>query len=290
MKSRLSKMGEFGLIDFIKTRLTDTASVIEGIGDDTAVVSYTPTRKLLLTTDMLVEDVHFTKDTAAKAIGYKCLACSISDIAAMGGTPKHALVSLGVSGQTRKQFIKEVYAGINLLARKYNVAIVGGDTVKSDKLILNIALTGEVELKNVIKRSGARVGDQIFVTGKLGGSLKSGRHLNFVPRVKESKYLVKYYKPSSMIDILEASNVGAHVFEESIPLHKDVTIADALYDGEDFELLFTLSAKKADKLLKRNLGEKFYRIGEIREKKDKFCIIDKDWKRKDLSRKGFQHF
>ncbi len=301
MKTSLSKLGEFGLIDFIKKRIDKNASVIEGIGDDTAIVSYPANKKLLLTTDMLIEDVHFTKDIPARVIGHKALACSISDIAAMGGVPRHALVSLGVSGRTKTQYVKEIYSGINRLARKHKVAIVGGDTVKSDKLIINIALTGEAELKHVIKRSGARVGDQIFVTGRLGGSLETGRHLTFQPRLKESKYLVKYFKPTAMIDIsdglapdlkhiLEASDVGAHLIEENIPVHADVSVVNAMYDGEDFELLFTLPKAQAKQLMKRKLTMKFYPIGEIVDKKDKFCVIDREGRKKDLTRKGFQHF
>ena len=301
MKTSLAKLGEFGLINFIKKRIDKNASVIEGIGDDTAIVSYTPNKKLLLTTDMLIEDVHFTKDIPARVIGHKALACSISDIAAMGGVPKHALVSLGVSGRTKTQYVKEIYSGINRLARKHNVAIVGGDTVKSDKLIINIALTGEGDLKNIIRRDGARIGDYIFVTGKLGGSLDSGRHLTFQPRVKESKYLVKYFNPTSMIDIsdglapdlkhiLDASGVGAHLIQESIPVHSGESVVNAMYDGEDFELLFTLPKAEGKKLLKRKINMKFYHIGTIVDKKQKFCVIDGEGKKKDLTRKGFQHF
>lgn len=301
MKTSLSKLGEFGLINFITRRLDKDASVIEGIGDDTAIVSYKPNKKLLLTTDMLIEGVHFTKDTPARQIGRKALACSISDICAMGGVPRHALISLGVSGRTKTQFVKDIYSGINHLARKYKVMIVGGDTVKSNKLIINIALTGDAELKNVIRRNGAKPGDQIFVTGKLGGSLKSDRHMTFEPRVKESKYLTKYFKPTAMIDvsdglapdlkhILDSSEVGALLYEENIPLHTGVSVANAMYDGEDFELLFTLPKAQANKLMKRKLSMKFYHIGEIVPKAKKFLVVDKDGKHKDISRKGFRHF
>ncbi len=120
------------------------------------------------------------------------------------------------------RFIKEVYKGIQRTARDFNVSIVGGDTIKTDKIVINVALLGLVEKKNLITRDGAKAGDWIFVTGPLGGSLKSGRHLNFVPRLAQARFLVENFKPSAMMDIsdglsgdlnhiLKASRVGARL-------------------------------------------------------------------------------
>ena len=301
MSEILSEMGEFGLIDTIGKNLKDNISVITGIGDDTAVVKTSLYEYTLLTTDMIVEDVHFTKDDSPKFVGYKALACNISDIASMGGLPCYVLVSLGIAREMNLEYVKDIYAGINMLADKYHITIVGGDTVKSDKCIINIALTGEVKSEDLIKRSGACVGDKIFVTGGLGNSFKSGKHLSFMPRLKEARYLVKHCKPSAMIDIsdglvadlkhiLDASKVGAYLLEDNIPLNEGASLDDALYEGEDFELLFTLSQEKDEGMLKKNIDMDFIHIGEILDIKKGYNILDKNGDKREVEVKGYQHF
>ncbi len=297
MPKRLSQLGEFGLIDFLKKYKGSGAPVIKGIGDDTAVVPLDARRYLLLTTDMLLEGVHFERKTPPRLIGRKALACSISDIAAMGGVPRYALVSLGVPGNLSWTFVRDVYKGVDALAREFGVAIVGGDTIKSTKVVINIALTGEAGKDEVVYRSGARPGDRIFVTGPLGDSLASGRHLKFAPRVKEARYLVDHIKPTSMIDIsdglaadlghiLEESKVGAVLEEEKIPRLAGANLRQALYDGEDFELLFTVPARKAA-LLK---GKKFYPIGEIVPRIKGLLLRDKTGKLTKIVQRGYTHF
>jgi thiamine-monophosphate kinase len=250
-KVKLSDLGEFGLIERIKKQAGSFPSGIKGIGDDTAVVPLSSTKHLLLTTDMLLEGVHFTLKMPAAAIGHKAIASSISDIAAMGGVPKYAVVSLGVPASVSWPVVSKIYQGMQRTAKKFGVGIVGGDTVKSKKIIINVALTGEVKKSEVIYRSGAHVGDQVFVTGPLGKSLLSGWHLCFNPRAIEAQYLVKKYKPTAMIDIsdgviadlghiLSESRVGAVIDEDLIPKRRGAQLKEALYDGEDFELLFTL--------------------------------------------------
>lgn len=174
-------------------------------------------------------------------------------------------------------FIKEVYQGIQKLARDFNVSIVGGDTIKTDKIVINAALLGLVEKKHLVTRDGAKPGDWIFVTGPLGGSLKSGRHLSFTPRVHQARFLVEKFKPNAMMDIsdglsgdlnhiLEAGRVGARLDHGAIPRHKGVGLSEALNDGEDFELLFTMSPLKARALMDWQVREKsfyFYPIGTI---------------------------
>jgi len=163
------------------------------------------------------------------------------------------------------------------LAKRFGVSIVGGDTVRSDQVVINVALLGEVEKKHLVTRSGARPGDWIFVTGTLGRSLATGKHLNFTPRLKEARFLVRNFKPSAMIDIsdglagdlnhiLKASRVGAHLWDNAVPLTRGATLAQALTDGEDFELLFTLKGSQAMRLLKWQNKRRswfFYPIGEI---------------------------
>ncbi len=273
----VSDLGEFGLIDKIRKYAPMTSSVVKGIGDDTAVLRHTKDKYLLFTTDMLIEGVHFARRMGGGPIGHKALACSISDIAAMGGVPTHAIVSLGVGPKTPLRFVEDMYKAMGALAKYFGVSIVGGDTVRSDKVVINVALLGEVEKKHIVTRSGARSGDWIFVTGTLGRSLATGKHLNFIPRLKEARFLVKNFKPSAMIDIsdglagdlnhiLKASRAGVRLWDNAVPLTKGATLAQALTDGEDFELLFTLKESDAMRLLKWQNKRRswiFYPIGEI---------------------------
>ena len=273
----ISKLGEFGLIEVLKKFAPVAQDVIRGIGDDAAVLPFSKDKYLLLTTDMLAQGTHFTRRMAPQSIGHKALACNISDIAAMGGYPTFAVISIGVPKSLSVSFIKEIYKGIQRVAKSFNVSIVGGDTIKTDKIVINVALLGLVEKKNLITRDGAKPGDWIFVTGPLGGSYKSGRHLNFIPRLAQARFLVEKFHPSAMMDIsdglagdlnhiLKASKVGAKLDHASIPRHKGVSLSQALNDGEDFELLLTLSAKKARLLMDWQARQKsfyFYPIGTI---------------------------
>ena len=308
MAKRLSDIGEFEMIDLIRKTIgvsfrslpaLHSRGVIQGIGDDAAVLPLTKDKYLLFTTDMLVEGVHFTLKNSPSAIGRKAIACNVSDIAAMGGVPTYAVVSLGVSAAARMGFVKNLYQGMSELCRKFRCSIVGGDTVKSDKLIINVALLGEVPKKYLTLRSGARPGDLIFITGALGNSLKSGRHLSFTPRVKEAQYLAKNFHTTAMIDIsdglagdlghiLAESKVGAVIYEHKIPLNKGADLNQALYDGEDFELLFTVSPKDGRRLMVQD--QKFYLIGEIVAPKHGLQLINRRWKATRLPAEGFAHF
>ena len=294
-------MGEFGFIEFIAKWTGKNKKVIKGIGDDAAVLPYSKDKYLLLTTDMLIEGVHFVRKDGAAAIGRKALACNISDIAAMGGFPKWAVVSAGLPAGLKVDFAAGLYNGILKLAKRYDVAIVGGDTNASAKIIINIALLGEVSRKNLVLRSGAQKNDMIFVTGPLGRSLKTKKHLHFTPRLAESQYLVKNFRPTSMIDIsdglasdlrhiLDQSRAGAFIYEKFIPKAKGAGLQEALSDGEDFELLFTLSPKDANRFIGTPKDFHFFYIGRIVDKKEGFVLIDKNGRAKDVFLKGFRHF
>jgi len=297
---RVSQIGEFGLIDRLGRFQNLTARVIKGIGDDAAVLRYHVQRHQLLTTDMLVEGVHFLRSMPAEKIGRKALACSLSDIAAMGGVPTIAVVSLGIPKDLTVRYIDKMYAGMLRLARVFGVSLAGGDTVCSAKITINVALLGEVERTRLVCRDGARIGDEIFVSGPLGGSLKSGRHLTFTPRIREARFLVGHFKPTAMMDIsdglagdlghiLKASGVGAVLMMNAIPVNHGVTLRQALTDGEDYELLFTL-AKPVARRLQSRFPNKFFAIGEIVSKKDGLRLMDNVGKSQPLNLRSFAHF
>lgn len=281
------------MIDLISKQIRLTKSVIKGIGDDTAVLPLSKDKYQLLTTDMLAENVHFTRRMKASDVGHKALACNISDIAAMGGRPTFAVVSIGLPNGLSAAYVKELYQGMQQLATRYKVSIVGGDTIKSDQIVINVALLGEVSKKDLVTRDGAKSGDWIFVTGALGGSLKSHHHLHFEPCVAQSQFLVKKFKPSAMMDIsdglagdlnhlLKASKVGADLWYQDIPLNQGCSLAQALSDGEDFELLFTLSDARSAKLLDWQTKNKqwyFYPVGRITADPTQLVKV-----------KGFTHF
>lgn len=296
----VSKLGEFGLIERFKKSIRLDSSVIKGSGDDCAVIKFMPDKYLLFTCDMIVEGVDFLKQDKPELIGRKALAISISDIAACGGISRYCLVSLGMPKDISLARVDKISQGIFDLAKQYRINIVGGDLSRANQLTLDVSMLGVVEKKCLALRSQAKKGDIIFVSGSLGGSI-FGKHLRFTPRLKEARYLVKNFKVNAMIDIsdglaqdlnhiLKQSNVGAIIYEDLIPLNKQArNINDALYTGEDFELLFTLSRKQAKKLLKKNTLN-FKPIGEVVEAKYGLRLIDKKGKEKIIPAKGFKHF
>lgn len=297
---RLPEASESNLVTIISRKIKTDSSVICGIGDDTAVLKYTKDRYLLYTCDMLIEGVDFTSRARPEQIGHKALACSLSDIAAMGGVPRYALVSLGLPKRDAQSFIDGFYDGLRKLARKFKVNVVGGDLSASQKITVDVSVIGQVHKRRLTLRKGARPGDIIFVSGSLGGSIY-GKHLSFIPRIKESNYLVSHYKVNAMMDIsdglsldlyrlCQASGVGAVIYESLIPVAGEAKSFDeALHMGEDFELLFTMPASLVRKLIKSR-GKSFKAIGEIRDKKFGLKLITKDYQEKPLVPKGYQHF
>lgn len=296
-------LSEFKLIDGIRRKAAFRPDVIVGIGDDTAVLPYGSSKYLLLTTDMTAEGVHFKKGAKAAGIGHKALARNISDIAAMGGMPTYAVVSIGLPKRTTQRFVEGLYSGINTLANRFSVAVVGGDTIASPHVVINIALLGQIRKKDLVLRRGAKPGDWIFVTGPLGRAWKTDKHLTFTPRVAEARFLVERFKPNAMIDIsdglagdlghiLEQSRVGAELFEQQIPCNPGAGSNNALYDGEDFELLFTLNPAKAKALLSWQEKSRrwfFYPIGGI-TKASGLRLQKAGGGSKLLTVKGFTHF
>lgn len=299
---KLRDLGEFNFINRISKAIKLSSHVVKGIGDDAAVLKYTKDKYLLFTTDILLEGKHFYKGSSAGLVGKKALSSNISDIAAMGGIPKFAVISIGLPGSMNLKYADELYKGIRKVADKFSVDLVGGDTVGSNKIIINIALIGEVEIKNLALRSKAKEKDAIFVTGDIGGSIKL-KHLNFTPRLKEARYLVKNFKINSMIDvsdglladlahILEESDKGAVIYEKTIPVSKDaIDFNSAIREGEDFELIFTLPEKQADRLEDIWPFEtRLSMIGRICSGRKGFYLIRKNGKSEKIKSAGFTHF
>ena len=295
----IAKLGEFGLIERFKKRIKTDASVVEGSGDDCAVLKYSKNFYQLFTCDMLVEGVDFRHQENPYLIGRKAIAVSASDIAACAGIPRYCIISIGLPAKASVGFTDKIFQGMLDLANIYKINLVGGDLSSAKSLVIDASMLGIVEKKNLVLRSGARTGDIIFVSGPLGGSIK-GKHLKFSPRVKEARFLVKNFKINSMIDIsdglaqdlshiLNSSTVGALIYEALIPVSRDArNLSDALFMGEDFELLFTLSPKEAGRLLKRRLS--FRPIGKILPPKFGLRLMDKQGKQKTLEPKGYRHF
>ncbi len=269
----LREIGEFGLIKRFQKQIKTDFSVFRGSGDDCAVLRLNSYSYQLFTCDMIIEGVDFRKVDNLEAVGRKALAISISDIAACGGLPRHALVSLGLPKNMRVHQVDLLAKGIFGLAKKYKINIVGGDISASTKLIIDVSMLGEVQKHKLCLRRGAKSGDIIMVTGSFGGSIK-GKHLKFTPRLKEARFLVDNFKINSMIDvsdgliqdlghILEQSSAGAVLYESLIPLSKEARgIEEALCSGEEFELLFTASRDQASKII-RCSKYRFKVIGEI---------------------------
>lgn len=296
----INKLGEFGLIERFRKKIKTDSSVVVGSGDDCAVLKFNRNRYQLLTCDMMVEGIDFTLQDNPYFVGRKAIAISISDIAACAGLPRYCLISLGIPKETSIKYVDKIFKGILNITKEYNINIVGGDISQAKQLTIDVIISGFVKKKYLTLRSDAKIGDIIFVTGSLGGSIR-GKHLRFTPRLKESRFLVKNFKINSMIDIsdslaldlghiLKQSKVGAIIYEDLIPINKEArNLKEALYMGEDFELLFTLSRKEAKKICAKKLAA-FRPIGEIVDKKFGLRLIDKRNKEKIIKLRGFQHF
>ena len=309
-------MNEFELIARLTKTLPTNETVVTGAGDDCAVLDLgVPGKLILFKTDAVVEGVHFYKETPPEKIGRKALARGLSDIAAMAGTPTAALVTLALPKDFDAKFAAKIYDGLNALAEKTGVAVVGGETTTNpERILISIALLGTVPRGKQILRSGAKVGDAIFVTGELGGTLAS-RHLDFEPRLAEARWLAEHFQLHALMDlsdglagdlqhILNASKVGAVLLKSALPVSraaklqakesssaKPVVLA-ALTDGEDFELVFTVASKDAVKLLdawkKRFPSLKLSCIGKT-VAGDGILLRDKSGSHK-LNTHGYVHF
>lgn len=307
---KLSQIGEFGLIDLIAKHEPKLASTIIGIGDDAAVLqAYRPigpkaSRKYqLITTDTFIENVHFTlKRASFFDLGRKALAANISDIAAMGGYPTHALVTIGLPKKVTVEQVQQLYKGINSLARRYKIDIVGGDTIASPReVVISITLLGEVEKNHLLTRSGAKPGQLICVSGNFGGPAANNfvsRPSSLVLRVREARQIAKSGIATSMIDssdglvrsvleLCKASRTGARIYEDLMPIARGASLSQALYGGEEYELVFTANKKDLPRLMKI---AKISVVGEMVPRKFGVKLVDSYGRIKPPKSGGYEHF
>jgi thiamine-monophosphate kinase len=222
-------------------------------GDDCAVLPYTSREDLLITTDLVIEDVHFRRSQETGVdTGWRTLARGLSDIAAMGGTPRYCLLSLALSPWACASYVRDFYRGLTLLGREHGVTLVGGDITKSAKFTADIVVLGVAPKGKALRRDTAKTGDLVCVSGLLGGNAASGfRAKRPEPRLALGRSLRSKYHATACMDITDglaldlhrlalASGLTASLFAEKLPLGKRATIEHALHGGEDYELLFTV--------------------------------------------------
>jgi thiamine-monophosphate kinase len=326
---KLSQLGEFGLISRIQRTTPKGRDVLLGIGDDAAWVR-NRTGSCLISADLLLEGVHFQRRwTSLYDLGHKSLAVNLSDIAAMGGVPAYLIVSLGVPSTLSVSDIDEFYRGIRSLASKTGVVLVGGDLNAADSLLISICVIGHAFYRP-ITRSGARIGDDIYVTGTLGDSALAlhllirerplkrdravayllSRHRMPTPRLRVGALLSKENLAKAMIDVSDgllqdlghlckASGVGALVREESLPLsppYRSLAAKDgtryALTGGEDYELLFCVRRKDRSRLetIKHRLDVPITLIGRCVDASRGVQVIDAKGRPIRVPAKGHDHF
>ena len=278
---RVKECGEFGFIDSIKEdTIVDPSTVTVGIGDDCAVYSAEPNREQLITTDMMVAGIHFSpKTTKPFDVGYRLGAANISDIAAMGGTPRQAVIAVALPDDMTVEYMHRLFDGLKSVCHKYGVNLIGGDTVKTDgSLVLSVTVIGDVPTGKALLRSGAKPGDLVAVTGPVGSSAVGlGALLAGVDGYEVAKAIHKRPEPqvawglrlrhagahsandisdglaSELNEIAKASGVVITIQAENIPLldetrqwaketNKD-PLSFAYFGGEDFQLVTTVPAK-----------------------------------------------
>jgi thiamine-monophosphate kinase len=258
----LRKLGEDRLLQKIAADLQSKPSVLSGVGDDCAVARFLGSDKLLLLkTDCVVAGVHFDPRTRPSVIGWKAMARPLSDFAAMSGLPEFALVTFIAPPTTRVDWTTEVYRGLEKAARTFDLAIVGGETSRTaGPVTISISIAGRVEKNRWVSRRGGKSGDALFVTGRLGGSLR-GKHLRFIPRIAESRWLTRHFRINAMMDLSDglgadlprlarASGVGFEIDERALPRTRGRSVKQAISDGEDYELLFAISEHRTAALVK----------------------------------------
>jgi thiamine-monophosphate kinase len=325
-------MGERDILKEIRRRAGRGGSGLlrVGIGDDAAVLAVRRGEELVVTTDFSLEDVHFRRGWhAPEAVGHKCLARGLSDIAAMGARPVAAFVSLAVPREFtrgRRSWVDRFYDGLLALAEEWSVPLAGGDLAQAPggaraRVAADIVLVGAVERGRALLRSGAKAGDAIYVTGKLGGAAAELRavmrspqrfrnvtaataeHPHFFPepRIHVGRALVRRRLATAAIDISDGLSVDLeHLCEESglhaevdaalLPLGRGAAMNDALHGGDDYELLFTAGASA--RVPRKISGVPVRRIGAMLRRRSGVpqMTLIRDGERSELKPGGWQHF
>jgi thiamine-monophosphate kinase len=320
MSDPRTSTGEFALIDWIRRqepeRPIDSWTRV-GIGDDCAILGVGEGTgagcDLLITTDMLMDGRHFhLEQDGPEAVGYKAMGANLSDIAAMAGIPRAAVVAVALPRGNAVEIARGLHAGMRALADRFAVDLVGGDTNAWDgPLVITVTVLGHATVRGAVRRSGARPGDAILVTGPLGGSLGSGRHLKPEPRVAEALAIHRAAAIHALIDLSDGlSSDLSHILDESgglgaildavaIPIHPDAqeqtrrdgvsALDHALNDGEDFELCLTVAPEDADRLLAGHPAPaKLHRIGEVTDAPG-VLLRSPDGRSTPVEPRGFDH-
>lgn len=272
---KLREVGEDKLLDQLLPHLRLGKTVVAGAGDDCAVTKKFPGRNfLVLKTDCIVEGVHFLSGANPVDVGWKAMMRPLSDFAATSALPQFALVTLIASKETEVEWVRKLYRGLGRAAKRFDVSIVGGETSSSSgPIAISVSVAGFVEKDRWVSRRGGKVGDDLFVTGQLGGAVKQ-KHLQFIPRIVESRWLTKNFAIHAMMDLSDglgvdlprlarASKVGFKIEMESLPLSSGAKIDTAISEGEDYELLFSISPRQS-KRLQRAWKRKFPKVALTR--------------------------
>ncbi len=302
-------MREFEFIEWIRRQGEfDPEVVAVGPGDDCAVLNVGG-EKLLLTTDQVLDGVHFSLvEHGPEAAGRKSAVRALSDIAAMAGVPVAMVATVAAPKGFSQADAEAIYLGLRVCGDEFACPLVGGDLAawgeSPGPLQISVTILGKCDGIEPVLRSGAQVGDAICVTGKLGGAWATRRHLEFSPRIADARTLARRFAVSAMIDIsdglagdlghvVDASSVAAELDTITIPIHDDAAgrkdpLEAALFDGEDYELLFTLPETEADELIENQpLEAKITRIGGIVAGSGMTLL--RDGKREKLEPRGWEH-
>ena len=268
---KLREIGEDRLLSQLLPDLPLAKAVVSGPGDDCAVVKTRDRRNfLVLKTDCVVAGVHFLATANALDVGWKAMMRPLSDFASTSAVPQFALITLIAPEQTKVEWVDELYRGLRRAAKRFKVSIVGGETSGiPGPVAISVSVVGFVERDRCVSRRGGKVGDDLFVTGRLGDALKR-KHLQFVPRIAESRWLTKNFSIHAMMDLSDglgadlprlarASRVGFAIAMENLPLARSAKIGDAISEGEDYELLFAISPRDRSRL-EREWRKKFRKL------------------------------
>jgi thiamine-monophosphate kinase len=268
---KLREIGEDRMLGRLLPGLPLAKAVVNGPGDDCAVVE-NPGRGnfLVLKTDCVVAGVHFLPMANALDVGWKAMMRPLSDFAATSAVPQFALITLIAPEQTKIEWVERLYRGLRRAAKRFKVSIVGGEMSSTPgPVVISVSVAGFVERDRCVSRRGGKVGDDLFVTGRLGGAMKQ-KHLKFVPRIAESRWLTENFSIHAMMDLSDglgadlprlarASRVGFTVETENLPLARGTEIDDAISGGEDYELLFAVSRRDRNRL-ERKWRKKFRKL------------------------------